>query len=708
MFSKAPLEQGMKRNRNFLFENQRIQLFAVLSCCSLAVWTAFARLAVPPLIQSVYRGESFSLLNRLIQGQANAPVEYYLEKWDVITGQVLLGIFIFWLAALATTSKPFSRRFVGEATPGTLGAIRMWVCTILLLTAAWDNLSSIALLPLDYHLDMGLMKLFHAFPAIGYDRFITSASSLWGFQILTVLLLFLGAIGLGTRIVIPLCAVSVLVFQGILREVSGFWHQNLIPDYVLIVLSFTPCADGWSIDRLRKIYQGRPVPDADKPSPVYAWARYACWVPIAITYAAAGFSKLRLRGLGWVSATNMRALLYEQTLYPRAGNFSISLHLAPLPDFVFVFLGVAAVMGETLFITALFSRTARRIMPALSIFMHVGIVFLQNIVFFDLMLLLLIFYDFTWVCNRIAKWLNKGGPIQILYDGSCRLCSRSVRILASADIFHRLEFQDFRRLNLAQFNQEHKLELIPDALEREMAVRANGKVYAGFEAYRVIAWALPLFWPFAPVLSLPGSSKLGKRVYSYIAGNRYDLLKCNSSCLADSSSAIQSSAADTMRYSLLYALIVAAVFAVMGAVWLNRIEYYPFTSVQMFTGNHGSVVLYYKTLAHRESGQVDSIQLEDTLPVFSINSRYEELFELCFGEPEQIALCRKTLSILGSAYNKKVAPAQKLTGLEIQRWVWDFGASPRDSKHGEMDKSFIGEIPASGVHQQAAANKYED
>ena len=128
----------------------------------------------------------------------------------------------------------------------------------------------------------------------------------------------------------------------------------------------------------------------------------------------------------------------------------------------------------------------------------------------------------------------------------------------------------------------------------------------------------------------------------------------------------------------------------------------------MFTYNHGSIVRYYKTLGHRESGQVEPIQLEDTLPVFSINSRYEGLFDLCFGEPEQIALCRKTLSILGSAYNKKVAPAQKLTGLEIQRWVWDFGASPRDSKHGEMDNSFIGEIPASGVHQQAAANKYED
>jgi predicted DCC family thiol-disulfide oxidoreductase YuxK len=697
----------MIENTDHFWGIQRIRLFVILLCCLLAVWLVFAEFAVPPLIRSAYRGDSISFLNGFINAQAEVPVEFYLEKWTGIAEQVLGGIFVFWLLSFLTTSKSFFRRFVGEATPGTLGAIRMWVCTILLLTASWEDLSSIAVLPLDFHFDfaMGVMKFFHEFPMIAFDRFLTSESSLRAFQILTELLLFLGAIGLGTRIVVPLCAVSVFIFQGILREYSGVWHQNLVPAYVLTVLSFTPCGDGWSIDRLRKVYQGQPVPDAENASPVYGWARYACWVPIAMTYAAAGFSKLRVRGLGWVSATNMRALLYEQTLYPRTGNLSITMHLAPLPDYVFTFLGIVALCGEVFFITVLFSRTARRIMPAVTILMHVGIIFLQNIVFFDLILLLLVFYDFTWVCKRIGRWLNKAGSTQILYDGSCRLCSRSVRILASVDIFHRLEVQDFRRLNLVDFNRKYGLELAPEGLEREMVVRSSGKVYAGFEGYRVIAWALPLFWPLAPFLSLPGVSSFAKFIYSYIAGNRFDLLKCSSSCLADTSIAVQSSEANTMRYSLFFALVVAAVTAVMATVWLNRLEYYPFTSVQMFTSNHGSVVRYYKTLGHRELGQVASIQLEDTIPVFSINSRYEALFDLCFGQADDIALCKKTVSILGSAYNKKVPPAKRLTGLEIQSWVWDFGSSPHDPNHGQMEKSFLGEIPPNGDHQQSALQK---
>ena len=689
----------MMENTDHFWGTQRIRSFVILLCCLLAAWVVFAEFAVPPLIRSAYRRESISFVNGFINAQDLVPVEYYLEKWKGIAEQLLLGILVFWLLSFITTSKSFFRRFVGEATPGTLGAIRMWVCTILLLTALWEDLSSVALLPIDFHFDfaMGVLKFL---PPHAFDRFLASESSLRAFQILTELLLFLGAIGLGSRFVVPLGAVSVFIFQGILREYSGVWHQNLVPAYVLTVLSFTPCGDGWSIDRLRKIYQGRPVPDAEKASPVYGWARYACWVPIAMTYAAAGFSKLRVRGLGWVSATNMRALLYEQTLYPRAGNLSITMHLAPLPDWVFTVLGITALCGEVFFITVLFSRTARRIMPAVTILMHIGIIFLQNIVFFDLILLLLVFYDFAWVCKRIGRWLNKAGPIQILYDGSCRLCSLSARISASVDIFHRLEVQDFRSLNPVDFKRKYGLELAPEGLEKEMVVvRPSGKVYAGFEAYHVIAWALPLFWPLAPFLSLPGVSKF----VSYIAGSRFDHSKSSSSFRAGN--AVQSWEANTRRYSLFFAVVVAAVTALMATVWVNRLEYYPFTSVQMFTANHGSVVRYYKTLGHRESGEVAWIQLEDTIPIFSINSRYEALFDLCFGQPDDISLCKKTVSILGAAYNKKVPSAKRLTGLEIQSWVWDFGSSPHDPNRGQMEKSFLGEIAANGHYQQSALEK---
>jgi len=76
----------------------------------------------------------------------------------------------------------------------------------------------------------------------------------------------------------------------------------------------------------------------------------------------------------------------------------------------------------------------------------------------------------------------------------------------------------------------------------------------------------------------------------------------------------------------------------------------------------------------------------------SINSRYERLFGLCFGDPKEGDLCKQTLSVLGSAYNKKAPAGDKLTQLEIQRWKWDFGSHPRDPNYGNLDTRIIAEI----------------
>src|SRR4030095_11931297 len=248
---------------------------------------------------------------------------------------------------------------------------------------------------------------------------------------------------------------------------------------------FTPCGDGWSVDRMRKVSLGHPVPEPERTSSVYGWARYACWVAIALPYVEAGLSKLRSAGVDWMSATNMKNMLFEQTLYPRAGNWSIALSLASAPDIVFVVLGIAGSVGEVMMIWLLFSRIARRIYPALMIFMHIGIVFLMNIVFFDLILILLVFYDFTRVVTRGGKWLNATSRLQVLYDGFCPLCRRTVRILTCLDLFRRLDFQDLRHLDIAAYNRRHKLNLRQEDLEKEMYVISAGRSSSGFFAYRV-------------------------------------------------------------------------------------------------------------------------------------------------------------------------------------------------------------------------------
>ena len=69
--------------------NSRVLLLLVACCISMTLWMVFAKLVAPSLIEAIYRGESFSILNSAIKGQAEFPLEYYLQKWNYRTMVVL-------------------------------------------------------------------------------------------------------------------------------------------------------------------------------------------------------------------------------------------------------------------------------------------------------------------------------------------------------------------------------------------------------------------------------------------------------------------------------------------------------------------------------------------------------------------------------------------------------------------------------------------
>src|SRR5437868_12904764 len=96
----------------------------------------------------------------------------------------------------------------------------------------------------------------------------------------------------------------------------------------------------------------------------------------------------------------------------------------------------------------------------------------------------------------------------VLYDGQCGFCQRSVAILKKLDWLKKLRYQDAR-----QIEQLPKTDppLDPARLLDEMhLVPSSGHpVYHGFSAFRWMSWRLPLCWPLAPFLYLPGVPWLG-------------------------------------------------------------------------------------------------------------------------------------------------------------------------------------------------------
>ena len=113
----------------------------------------------------------------------------------------------------------------------------------------------------------------------------------------------------------------------------------------------------------------------------------------------------------------------------------------------------------------------------------------------------------------------------VLFDGDCAFCQWSVRILKSFDWFKRLSMQNARDPD--QWPTAAEPLSLPKMLEEMHLVTPDRRhTYAGFSAFRWMAWRMPPTMPIAPFLYIPGVLWLGNRVYRWIAKNRYSLVAC--------------------------------------------------------------------------------------------------------------------------------------------------------------------------------------
>src|SRR6476620_8087557 len=123
---RRPLSQidhgGLRATAGDLLAARASHTYLLLLLCliTITVLFVFAKFVTPPLIERAYRGESFSFLNSVIHGQQVHSVAFYLQLWDDIARRLLVSGLVFWLLAIVLSSRAFLR-FVGDATPGTLG-----------------------------------------------------------------------------------------------------------------------------------------------------------------------------------------------------------------------------------------------------------------------------------------------------------------------------------------------------------------------------------------------------------------------------------------------------------------------------------------------------------------------------------------------------------------------------------------------------------
>jgi predicted DCC family thiol-disulfide oxidoreductase YuxK len=108
----------------------------------------------------------------------------------------------------------------------------------------------------------------------------------------------------------------------------------------------------------------------------------------------------------------------------------------------------------------------------------------------------------------------------VLFDGTCRFCRGQIACLRRVDLFGRLAFTSLHDPRVASdFPEISREQLLAEMYVVDRAGRARG----GVEAVRYLSRRLPLLWPLAIPLHVPGSSPLWRRLYAFVARHRYGI-----------------------------------------------------------------------------------------------------------------------------------------------------------------------------------------
>jgi len=111
-------------------------------------------------------------------------------------------------------------------------------------------------------------------------------------------------------------------------------------------------------------------------------------------------------------------------------------------------------------------------------------------------------------------------PIKVFYDGGCPICRRQAGHWERRDRRRKLRFIDISDPSFSA--RRHGLD--PDRVRQSIHVKtADGRLFRGIDAVRMIWTAFPPMWGAAALSGLPGIHRLLGAGYRAIARNRHRL-----------------------------------------------------------------------------------------------------------------------------------------------------------------------------------------
>lgn len=334
----------------------------------------------------------------------------------------------------------------------------------------------------------------------GADHFLT----------LIFVVFLLAALGLTLGFWTRTSAVLVYLGLSLLHNRDAPIHNS--GDTVMMVLSIylmlSPAGAACSLDRLWRIFRGK---EDDAPPLVIPWTQRLMQLQISVLYLCASLSKIT--GATWMDGTAVYYPLHlpESARFPVLGRDNL---------YVINAMTWATIAIEFALATFVWVPRLRLYVLTLGVLLHLGIEYTFNIPLFSALMITSYLNFLTGDdIKHFLAWAKRPlalTPLRLVYDGECDFCKSSLLVVRFLDVFRQITFVNAHdRAALKSTGVRAQ-----DAEQAAVAVRPDGRQFAGFDAFRLVAWQLPATVLIAPLLYIPPIPQIGRRIYAWVKDNR--------------------------------------------------------------------------------------------------------------------------------------------------------------------------------------------
>jgi predicted DCC family thiol-disulfide oxidoreductase YuxK len=285
---------------------------------------------------------------------------------------------------------------------------------------------------------------------------------------------------------------------------------------LLLLLCLAPIGRAMSLDRVRAVRAAK-LKNLEATLPVFAspWTG-ACTrlmqVQMTVLFFYSGVGKIA--GEDWWSGDAVWVVFTTHEHYSKfildvlASNYWI----VNLATYGTIFIEIA-------FTFLIWQRATRPYLLAAAVFLHAQFAILMGLIYFSFVMVMghMSFVRPEWLTRLGVWWKRKVGPMEMIYDGRCGFCYRSMAWLLAFDGLGQISVRNFRT-DPSPIVSDEKME---NALH---LVLPDGRALPGFEAYRYVVPRVPGLWWMVPFFYLPVISRLiGHPIYTWVAANRSKL-----------------------------------------------------------------------------------------------------------------------------------------------------------------------------------------